>query len=135
MSPDNARANAAAEMTRADESLRAATLLLREGLYNNAVSDACYAAFHAVRALLFTFGEEPRSHRGALHLFNVRFVRTGKMDARHLSTLARAQYDRVNADYGARVRFTADDANDEISGARALIEATRDLLRQDGWLS
>jgi len=122
-------------MARADESLRAATLLFREGLHNDAVSDAYYASFHAVRALLFTLGEEPRSHRGALHLFNVRFVRSGKMDPRYLSTLARAQYDRVNADYGARVRFTADDANEEISGARALIDAARTLLRKEGWLS
>ena len=135
MSPENTRANAAAELARADESLRAATLLLREGFYNDAVSDAYYAAFHAVRALLFTLGEEPRSHRGALHLFNVRFVQAGKLDASHLSALARAQYDRVNADYGALVRFTAEDATEEISGARALIDAARDLLRSEGWLT
>ena len=51
MSPENKRANAAAELVRAEESLRAAAVLLREGLFNDAVSDAYYAAFHAVRAL------------------------------------------------------------------------------------
>jgi hypothetical protein len=52
VSPDNVRANAAAEMDRADQSLRAATVLSKEGLFNDAVSDAYYARFHAVRALL-----------------------------------------------------------------------------------
>ena len=128
MSPENARANAEAEMKRARESLRAAEVLLREALYADAVSDAYYAAFHAVRALLFSVGEEPRSHRGALHLFNIRFVQTSKLDARHLSTLARAQYDRVSADYGSGRVFTRDEAVSEIAGAKELVEAASALL-------
>ena len=128
MSPENARTNAAAELKRARESLRAAEVLLREALYADAVSDAYYAAFHAVRALLFSVGEEPRSHRGALHLFNVRFVREGKVDAIHLSTLARAQYDRVSADYGAGRTFTREEADEELVGARELVDAAAALL-------
>ena len=128
MSPENARKNAADEMRRARESLRAAEVLAREALYADAVSDAYYAAFHAVRALLLSLGEEPRSHRGALHLFNVHFVRTGKVDARHLSTLARAQYNRIGADYGASTRFEQKDAEDEIVGARELVDAAAKLL-------
>lgn len=128
MSPENARQNAADEMRRARESLRAADVLLREELLADAVSDAYYAAFHAVRALLFSIGEEPRSHRGALHLFNVNFVRTGQLDARHLSAFARAQYDRVSADYGATRRFEKREAEEEIAGARELVEAAAKLL-------
>ena len=98
------------------------------------MSDAYYACFHAVRALLFSAGEEPRSHRGALHLFNVRFVQTGKIDARHLSALARAQYDRVSADYGAAVKFTVEDAQGELAAAKELVEAARGMLARDGLL-
>jgi uncharacterized protein (UPF0332 family) len=128
VTPQNQRANAEAELARARESLRAAEVLARESLFADAVSDAYYAAFHAVRALLFSVGEEPRSHRGALHLFNVHFVRTGKLDARHLSTLARAQYDRVSADYGAERKFSGDEAAEEIEGARALVDAVAAML-------
>jgi uncharacterized protein (UPF0332 family) len=61
---ENVTRNAEAELRRADEALRASTVLLREALYNDAISDAYYACFHAIRALPFTLGQEPRSHRG-----------------------------------------------------------------------
>jgi uncharacterized protein (UPF0332 family) len=125
---DNAEHNAAAELARARLSLRAAEVLAREGLTADAVSDAYYAGFHAVRALLFSIGEEPRSHSGAIHSFNMRFIRPGKVDAKHLSALARAQHDRTTADYGAGAAFSADDALEQISSARALIEEVERLL-------
>ncbi len=90
MKPENARAAAEAELRRAEETLRAADVLLREGLTGDAVGRAYYGAFHAVRALLASLGLESRSHRGALHLFNLHFVRTGKVEARHLAALARS---------------------------------------------
>lgn len=122
MTGDNAEHNAASEIARARVSLRAAEVLAREGLTADAVSDAYYAAFHAVRALLFSIGEEPRTHSGAIHLFNVRFIRTGRVDAKHLSALARAQHDRATADYGASATFSEADALEQIAAARAIIE-------------
>ncbi|MBI2894243.1 MAG: HEPN domain-containing protein [Deltaproteobacteria bacterium] len=128
MTRDNAKANAASEIARARVSLRAAGVLAREGLHDDAISDAYYAAFHAVRALLFSIGEEPRTHAGVVHLFNVRFVRTGRIDARHLSALSRAQHDRTAADYGTSVTFTAEDAAEQIACARDLVDAAEALL-------
>ena len=83
MTLEHAHVASDAELARAEETLRAAEVLLREGLTNDAVGRAYYAGFHAVRALLFSVGLEPRSHRGAIQLFNLHFVRTGKIDARH----------------------------------------------------
>lgn len=131
MTRDNARANGAAEIARARVSLKAAEVLAREGLHADAVSDAYYAAFHAVRALLFSIGEEPRTHAGVVHLFNVRFVRTGKIDPRHLSALSRAQHDRTTADYGASSVLTAQDAAEQIASARDLVDAVDSLLASD----
>jgi uncharacterized protein (UPF0332 family) len=127
---ENAAENAKAEIARAQEALRACEVLLRESLFNDAISDAYYACFHAVRALLFTRGLEPRSHRGALHLFNLHFVRTGRLEARHLAALARAQYDRVSADYGATRRFSREEAEEELAAARELVAAARLVLAE-----
>jgi len=125
---ESALENAQAELARADEAIRACEVLLREGLLSDAVSDAYYACFHAVRALLFTVGIEPRSHRGALHLFNLHFVRTGRVEATHLSALARAQYDRQSADYGASRRFTRSEVEEELEAARTLLAVARRLV-------
>lgn len=128
MSPENARANAASAMARAEQALRASEVLLREGLHADAISDAYYAAFHASRALLLSVGEEPRTHRGVLHRLNVLFVQTGKLDSRHLAALARAQNDRASADYETEATFTREEVEEEIAAARALVAAARGML-------
>jgi uncharacterized protein (UPF0332 family) len=128
----NAAANSRAEMQRAAQSLRAADVLAREGLFADAISDASYAAFHAARALLFTIGLEPRSHRGALHLFNVHFVQTGRIPAASLSALSRAEYDRIGADYGTAIRFTAEDASEALARARDFVATAQACLDPAG---
>ncbi len=132
MTDANAAANSRAEMQRAAQSLRAADVLAREGLFADAISDAYYAAFHAARALLFTIGLEPRSHRGALHLFNVHFVQTGRIPAASLSALSRAEYDRIGADYGTAIRFTAEDASEALARARDFVATAQACLDPAG---
>ena len=132
MTDANAAANSRAEMQRAAQSLRAADVLAREGLFADAISDASYAAFHAARALLFTIGLEPRSHRGALHLFNVHFVQTGRIPAVSLSALSRAEYDRIGADYGTAIRFTSEDASEALARARDLVATAQACLDPAG---
>jgi uncharacterized protein (UPF0332 family) len=128
----NASANSLAEMQRAGQSLRAAEVLAREGLFADAVSSAYYAAFHAARALLFTVGLEPRSHRGAQHLFNVHFIQTGRIAASSLSALSRAEYDRIGADYGTARQFTAQDASESLARAREFVAVARACLDPPG---
>jgi uncharacterized protein (UPF0332 family) len=70
---------AAEELARADEELLAADHLLAASLARIALTRADFACFHAVRAALYAENMEPRSHQGALHLFNVHFVRSGRV--------------------------------------------------------
>lgn len=121
MTDANAAASSRAEMQRAAQSLRAADVLAREGL----LADAYYAAFHAARALLPTMGPEPRTHRGALHLFNVHSIQTGRLPAASLSALTRAEYDRIGADYGTAERFTAEAAAEALTRARDFVASAQ----------
>jgi len=61
---DNRKQNVADELVRAAQCLAAAEALVGLGLAADAISRAYYAAFHLVRALLFSRGTEPRSHQG-----------------------------------------------------------------------
>lgn len=56
------RKQAEKELVRAHKALRAANLLLNEGLYEDCVSRAYYAVLHAAKAALVTVGEVPKSH-------------------------------------------------------------------------
>ena len=66
---DNKRSAVASELARADESLRAAELLVGAGLLHDAESRLYYAVYHAAVALLLTEDLQPRSHAGVASLF------------------------------------------------------------------
>ena len=54
MTDANRRINAASELVRADESMRAARLLVEAGLLHDAESRLYYAIYHAAIAVLLT---------------------------------------------------------------------------------
>ena len=133
MTDENRRRNLALELERADQALRAAEALLGLALFSDAVSRAYYAAFHFLRALLLTRGLEPKSHRGAIHLFNAEFVRPATFSTAHNRLLAGLQRARELADYDSAVAFSLEDARAEIEDARRFGSEIRAFLVREGW--
>jgi uncharacterized protein (UPF0332 family) len=131
---DNRRTGIAQEVARADEGLRAADALLGLGLHSDAVSRAYYAVFHWLRALLLTRGVEPKTHSGAIHLFNTELVRNGLFSSSHNRLIGGLQRARELADYDAAVTFSAEDAAAELAQARAFRAAALSFLAAQGWL-
>ena len=121
MTRDARQAAAKEELQRAREELRAADHLLGVGLARVSLGRAYFAAFHACRAMLYAIGLEPRSHHGALHLFNLHFVRSARFEPATSRLLARLQKFREEADYGDS--FPVDEA-----GAREELEAARGFV-------
>ena len=64
-------------LQKATESLRAASLMLDEGLYSSAINRVYYAVFYSVSALVYTKRLYPKSHTRMNTLFNKEFVLTG----------------------------------------------------------
>jgi uncharacterized protein (UPF0332 family) len=130
---ENAKKNIAIERERGDGSLRSAEVLLREGLYADAVSRAYYAAFHYARALLLTIGEEPITHAGVERLLHRDLVRGGAMAPDVARLLGRLMKNRLDADYTSEVVFTREAAQEEIDAARRFVEAAIAQLAAGGW--
>ncbi len=112
----------------ADVKLRAADLLLTEGLPDDAASRAYYAAFHAVSALHLADGNAFSSHAQLIGRFNKDFVRTERMPAVFAKILTRLFQDRQLDDYGAPASISPGQAQQDIDDARQLIAAIRDAL-------
>ena len=112
----------------ADAKLRAADLLLTEGLPDDAASRAYYAAFHAVSALHLADGNAFSSHAQLIERFNKDFVRTGRMPTAFAKILTRLFQDRQLGDYGAPASISPEQARQDIDDARQLIAAIRDAL-------
>ena len=86
-------------MQKAENKLKVAEKLLGTGDYEDAVSRAYYAVFHATQALLLTEGQKAESHKGAITLFSLLFVKTGKFGRNFGKYLANLKDDRESGDY------------------------------------
>ena len=81
------------------EKLGAAEILLKEKRFEDAVSRAYYAAFHAAQAVLLTEGLTASTHQGVVNLFGLRLVKTGKLASKFGKFLSNLKDDRENGDY------------------------------------
>ena len=112
----------------AEAKLRAADLLLAEGLPDDAASRAYYAAFHAVSALHLAQGNAFSSHAQLIGRFNKDFIRTGRLPAEFARILTRLFQDRQLGDYGAPASVSQEQARQDINDARRLIAAIHHAL-------
>ncbi len=134
MTEANRKENIAAEWARAEGSMRSAEVLLGAGEFNDSVSRAYYAVFHAARSLLLTLGLEPTTHRGVNVLLNQHFVSRGLLDRALARVLARMQKYREEADYNRFFGFDNEGASEEVEDARKFLAVARDMLVRGGWL-
>ena len=128
MTDEGRRESARAELRLADEELRAAQTLLGGDLSRIAVGRAYFAVFHALRAQLYAEGFEPRTHRGALHLFNLHFVRSGRFEPATSRLIARLQKFREEADYAPAFVVEERGAREDLESARRFVAQVRAAL-------
>lgn len=134
MTDDNIRRNVQDELRLADSALAAARALVDLGLTPDAASRVYYAALHAARALLFSIGLDPGSHRAVRTLVSRHFVQTGLLAPECSKDLAQLEALRTAGDYDTAFALGIDQVRPELEKARAFLEAAREILRRNGLL-
>lgn len=133
MTDDNIRRNVEDELRLADSALAAAAALVGLGLAPDAASRAYYAALHAARALLFSLGIDPGSHRAVRTLVSRHFVQTGVLDPERSKELAQLEALRSAGDYDTAFALGSEQVRPEVDKARAFVAAVREILRRGGF--
>lgn len=121
------------ELEHADESLAEASLLFEWEHYNASISRSYYAAFFTARAVLLTQGIEPKSHGGAHTLFNLHFIKTGKVDKKYSRLLVNMQKNREQADYASEKKFKKEDAEKIFRHATEFFTEMRQFVYRQGF--
>jgi uncharacterized protein (UPF0332 family) len=119
-------------VAKAEESVRAAELLARDGYHGFAVSRAYYAMFYVAEALLLEQGLTFTSHAGVISAFGQHFSKTAKVPSEFHRYLLAAQDARTEGDYDIRPKLTADDAALVVARAHEFIKLARRTLGQPG---
>ena len=93
------RDNITYKLEKADESLRAAEMLMANKFYADAVSKIYYAVFYGVNAWLNQKNLNPKTHTGVKALFHKEFVYTGVVSKEQADLFDTLQAKRFEADY------------------------------------
>jgi len=120
----------AANLERAEQSIRAAQELTAGGFYDFAASRAYYAAFYAATAALLGQGLDLSKHSGVIAAIHQRFIKTGKLSKDQGKELNWLFELRNVGDYGVTVHVSQPDAARAIQAADSFLQAIKSLLEQ-----
>ena len=113
----------------ADESLKEAEVLLREGMSMRAVMNRMYyAMFYALLALLQQKQIATSKHSGAISMFDKEFVKNGIFDKELSKTLHRAFELRQKGDYMEEAEVTKEDVDEMFPKVIDFVNKTKNHL-------
>lgn len=118
-----------ANLKRAEQSIRAAKELNREGYFDFAASRAYYGAFYAASAVLLHKGFEFKKHSGVIAAIHQKLVKTGKLDkklGRDLNWLFEL---RDVGDYGVTLHVQQRDAEKAVEAAEVFLDAIKHIIQ------
>lgn len=117
-------------LEKAEKKLEVAEKLFHSGDYEDAVSRAYYAVFHATQGLLLTEGEKAETHKGVVTLFSLLFVKTGKFRKELLKYLANLKDERENGDYEIFSYTDTETARTAIMEAKEFLAESKAYLKK-----
>lgn len=115
-------------LEKAQRSIDAASILLREGQPEFAASRSYYAIFYIAEALLHEEGLVFKSHSAVHSAFGKQFAKTGKIDPKYHRLILDGFRVRQESDYLTSTTVTAKAAKELIDGAKEFLEAAIEHL-------
>lgn len=113
----------------ADDSVKEAEVLLREGMSMRAVMNRLYyAMFYAVLALLQEKEMGTSKHAGAISLFDREFIKEGVFDNELSKTLHRAFELRQKGDYMEQAEVTKNDVDEMLPKTKDFVNKVKEYL-------
>lgn len=122
MEEAEARRLAEAELKNSRGRLEAAELLFKNNKVVDSINRAYYAMFHTARAILFLYGEEPKTHEGTIREFSRIIIEKKLIDKKFGRKLRQVFEARESSDYRIGVIFEKEDAKEVIDKAREFIK-------------
>ena len=113
----------------AEDSIKEAEVLLKEGMSMRAVMNRLYyAMFYAVLALLQEKEFGTSKHSGAISLFDREFIKTGIFDNELSKTLHRAFELRQKGDYMEQAEVTKSDVDELLPETKEFVRKVKTYL-------
>jgi uncharacterized protein (UPF0332 family) len=116
---------------RALETLEDARILQESKRWNACVNRLYYACYYAVSALLLQKGLFSSKHTGIRSMFNLHFVKTGKVPKDYAKTFNDLFERRQESDYVDYVRFTERQVHPKVEQAEEFVAFINNLIQNE----
>jgi len=110
------------EINRSRKALKAAEILYKARLNEDAISRSYYTILHAAKAVLLFEDIKVDSHGAVKKLFSLHFIKSGKLDAEYSRILREEQDDRLQAEYDVSFVPEKDQVLKRIDDARLFLQ-------------
>ena len=120
-----------AHMEKAAKRLRVAEKLLQEGEYEDSISRAYYAMYHAAKAALAIMNVFPKTHQGLVSEFGKRFVLTGTFPKELGRTLADTKAARETYEYSITAIVEKAEAESVLEDAQEFVAAINRFIKEE----
>ena len=119
----------ALELRKARETFEEIEILTAANHWSGAANRLYYAVFHAVSALLINDGYSVNTHNGSHALFNLHYIKTGKLSIEYGRLYNQLQTMREESDYNCVYEVEPDELRQRIEPARQLIEKVEQMVK------
>lgn len=116
------------QIKKAKEKLKASESLIRKEFFDDCISRAYYAVFHAASAVLLAEGIKVRSHSGLKDMFGLHLVKTKKIGEQYGRIIKKLKDEREKGDYEGFTVFLEGDAERAVKEAEQFLKAMQQYL-------
>ena len=110
------------ELQKAHEAYEDIEILKARGRWNGAANRLYYSVFHAISALLIHDGFSVNTHHGSHAIFNLHYIKTGKLPIEYGRLYNQLQTMREESDYNCAYDIEPEELQMRIAPAKRLIE-------------
>ncbi|MBR4644313.1 MAG: HEPN domain-containing protein [Bacteroidaceae bacterium] len=118
-------------INRANETVKEAELLAKEGYYNAAANRLYYACFYSAQALLVANNLTTATHAGVKTMLGLHFVSKGMLEKEHGKTFSRLFEIRHSGDYDDFVYCDKEMIDEYTPKTISFINKITELLKED----
>ena len=122
---------AKAHMQKALKRLHVAQKLLHDNEYEDAVSRAYYAMYHAAKAALATINAFPKTHEGVVTQFGKKLVLTGTLPKELGKNLADTKAARETYEYTVTATMDKTEAETILLNAQTFVKTIQKYLKKE----
>ncbi len=119
-------------LRKAEEKLETAQIDFNNERYDDSISRAYYAVFHAISAALLSRGLHYSSHSQVIGNFNKEFVKTETFPKTFTKIVQRLFEERQIGDYDIESEITRKEADQNLKDASKIIKAIKKYLKSAG---